>query len=383
MPQFIDTVKVQYTPARNSGPPGEFRNFTSLEIPSDITQPSSASFELGDDRSFPSLRQIFQPGTVYKVFVNDSLRLTGRVEGNNLPQDVSAGSGIRFTGKTKLSDAMYSTARQSTRVKDVSIADFIYELYQPLGLGPEDFIFKASLARDLITGKESTNKGSDQTVALEPIKVQDARVRPPETIFAAADRHLRRHGLMQWDAPDGRIVIGAPNDTQPEQYTFYSYQDPSKSRFNNIEGITRIQDVGGMPTAVGVFGVGGKRAFTKSKVSAFAQNDQMAEWGFYRPLVIPAEAIRTPELAQRAANRELSDRSRSFDTYVIENDGLSFFDGNRARVGYAVDTVARVFTDAAGGAQGSYYVHRVTLKRDAQSGDRTNLQLLAKGLWKL
>lgn len=316
------------------------------------------------------------------MFVNGLLRLTGRVENNDIPLDAAAGSVVRFAVRTKLSDAQYSSARQNTKVSKTSLQAFILALYAPLGYTLADFEFRASTARDLITGKPSGNSGSDDPVALERIKIQEARVKPPETIFAAADRHLRRHGLMHWDGPDGKIVVGAPNDTQDPRYTFNAYRDRARSDANNIMGITKVNDVSGMPTAIGVFGVGGQRKFTRAKVAGFAQNDQMAELGFYRPLVMPAESIRTQALADRAAARELSNRSKGFDTYVIENDGLSFWDGQTI-TNYGTDTVCEINSDVAGGAQGAYYVHRVTHTQNAADGDKTNLVTLKRGLWRL
>lgn len=382
MARPLDKVRVEVLPRGLGVAAGSLDHFTSLDITADLESPSEASFELGDDGTYESLRAYITPGTQYRVFVNGHPVLTGRVEANDLPLDSSAGAVARFSVRTKLSDAMYSTARQSTKVQNVSIKEFIEELYAPLGITSGDFEYRASAARDLITGKSSGNRGSDTPVDLNPIKVQEARVRPPETVYAAADRHLRRHGLMHWDGPDGKIIIGAPNDTQDPQYVFNAWRDPNRRALNNVLAISKIRDISGMPTAVGVFGVGGKRSFTKSRVAAFAQNDEMAAWGFHRPLIIPAEAIRTNDLAQRAANRELSARSRGFDTYVVENDGLSFWDGFRV-VNYAVNTVARVNSDSAGGSQGAYLVHRVSLRRNASEGDTVNLSLLKKGLWKL
>jgi hypothetical protein len=381
MQRPIDTVRVEIV-AANGRLGGSLDNFTSLQIVNDITAPSSASFELGNDGTFPSLQDQFTPGALYRVFVNDLLRLAGRVEDNDLPLDASAGSVVRFTVRTKLSDAMYSSARQSVRVKNTSIKQFVLDVYAPLGYAESDFIFRSSESRDLMTGVPSGNQGNDAPVDLEKIKVEEARVKPPETIYAAVDRHLRRHGLMHWDAPDGKIVIGAPNDLQDPQYVFNAYRDPSKSYLNNILGMTKVRDISGMPTAIGIFGIGGKRDFTKSRVAGFAQNDQMAEWGFYRPLVMPAEAIRTQANANRAAAREMSARSKGFDTYVMENDGLSFWDGS-SKVNYGIDTVASVNSDISGGAQGAYYVHRVELTRNAAAGDAVNLNMLARGLWRL
>ena len=118
-----DTVRVEII--GSSGSNGVLDNFTSFEINTDITSPSEASFELGDDRTFNTIGNVFDPGTNYQVFINDRPRMRGRVEANDIPFDAGAGAVVRFTVRTKLADAQYASARQSTKVKNVTIKDFI------------------------------------------------------------------------------------------------------------------------------------------------------------------------------------------------------------------------------------------------------------------
>lgn len=362
---------------------GTLDNFTSLAIRNDITMPSEAAFEVGDDGTWSQLGDIFQPGVQFQVFVNDTPRLRGRVEMNDVPFDADAGAVVRFTVRTKLSDAMYASADQRIRVKGTSIKDFILALYEPLGFAEADFVFDQSTSRNLSTGREG-RKG-DIPKDLEPIKVTEARVKPPESVYAAADRHLRRHGLMHWDDPTGKIVVGAPNDEQDPTFTFNMFRgfngggDPDT---NNVLGATRTRDWSGVPAAVGVFGRRGKRDFTKARVAGRAVQDEVVAAGFYRPLVIIAEGIRTNALAERAAARELAARSKRMDAFSIDVDAFTWWDGQTQTI-YSPDTTAMINTDVAGGNAGAYYVHAVTLTRDAIGGDTTQLDVLKRGLWRL
>jgi hypothetical protein len=63
-------------------------------------------------------------------------------------------------------------------------------------------------------------------------------------------------------------------------------------------------------------------------------------------------------------------------------DGWSFWDGHDATP-YGIDTVADVDIDTAGGSNGAYYVHRVTLRRDPERGDEASIAMLRRGIWKL
>jgi prophage tail gpP-like protein len=381
MARLRDVVRVEVV-SSSSQAGGTLDNFTSLEITNDITMPFEASFEVGDDVSWSSLGDVFALGTKFVVFVNDRKRLTGRVEMNNAPFDVGAGAVIRFAVRTKLADAMFASADQRIQVKNVSIKDFILKLYEPLGYAESDFIFDQRVSRNLLTGVEKST--GEAPVDLEPIKVEEARVNPPETVYAAADRHLRRHGLMHWDSPDGRIVVGAPNDTQDPSYTFNMFRtvvsgDPNT---NNVLSGSRTRDWSSVPGKLGVYGRGGKNNFSKAAVKAAVKDEDVVAAGLYRPIIIIAEGIRTQALALAAATREMSARSKRKDSIQIDVDGLSYWDGQRS-FDYAPDTTAKIRSDVAGGADEAYYVHSVTLSRSAAAGDKAQLSMVKRGLWKL
>lgn len=359
---------------------GDLDNFTSLVMRNDITMPSEASFEIGDDGTWNSLGNIFQPGVEFQVYVNDHPRMRGRVEMNDVPLDTDAGAVVRFTVRTKLSDAMYASANQRTRVQGASLQEFILAVYAPLGYTADDFIFLQGTSRDLMTGRDAFT--GELPVDLERIKLTEARVKPPETIYAAADRHLRRHGFMHWDDPSGQIIVGAPGDEEDPTYTFNMYRSPTLSHLNNVLGATRSRDWSGVPSSVNVYGRGGKRGFTRKGVGATVNDLDVTGAGFYRPIHLLAEGIRTNELAARAAQRELSARSKRKDGFNIDVDGFSFWNGAE-QVTYAPDTVGMLNTDVAGGAAGPYYCHAVTLTRDAMGGDTTSLEMVKRGIWKL
>lgn len=380
MTRLHDEVRIEVVAP--NGDNGVLENFTSFNITNDITQPSEADFELGDDGSFDTMSRFTEPGVLYKVFLNDLLRLSGRVEFQDAPLNASQGSVIRFTVKTLLSDAMFASARQSTKFKDVSILDYLLELYAQLGFTEDDFVFNNPAdARDQMTGIVTTNQGFPQFVDITTHKVGDAKVRPPETIYTAADRQLRRHGLMHWDSPDGKIVVSAPNDTQQPLYYLKAIRGPGSTN-NNILTINRVRDFSGIPTVLGIFGVGGKRNFSKSRVSAVVVDQDVIDAGFNRPVTILADSIKKQSVAERAAARELAARSKRKDAFTVDIDGLSWWDGDR-NIPFGYDTIADVQSDLAGGLLGSYYVHRVSMRRDAASGDNTQLSVLKAGVWDL
>lgn len=384
MSRPIDTVRVEVAGL------GSFENFTSFSITNDLTAPSEAAFEIGDDGTYPELGEYIAMGKTFSVMVNERLTMTGRVEINDIPTDANGGATVRFTVRTKLADALFSSARAdagkkrgaSGLAKNFTLKDWILQVYASLGYTESDFVFRANVARDLITGKP-TRSTREPLVDPEEIKQEQAMVQPPESIFAAVDRHLRRFGLMHWDSPDGKIVVSAPNDEQEPLYHFRAFRGPEAQQ-NNVLSLGHGLNYTDVPSGIVVAGHGARanEGFIAAKVIEQAIDEDLVRAGFVRPVTIMAEQVRTSSLAKAAANRELSARSRRKDTFDAQVDGLSHWDGTDL-VNYAPDTVAEVMSDTVGGGFGLYYLHRVQLSRDPQSGDRAQLAVLKKGIWKL
>lgn len=378
---------------------GSFDRFTSFEAGFDLENPSEASFELGDDGSFAELARYIRPGNRYRVSVNDRAMLHGKVEAEDVPLDAACGAVVRFIVRSRLSEASYGSARPFSIVK-ATLGSFVFGLYGQMGLiapsassqvrgqqdSKSDFIVRASLARELITGKRvgsAKRAGGNDEVRLTEMKVSEARVRPPETIYMAADRHLRRFGLMHWDGPDGRIVIGAPDDTQEPTYYFNACRGPRSFRNNSLSAV-RTLDYGQVPSVVGVYGVGQSGDVSRSLVRGFATDPDVHAAGLHHPVILPVESLRNQAAANSVARREMAQRSRRKDSFQIEVDGLSFWDADFGqRINWALDTVISIETDVAGGDVGSYYLHSFTMKRDAARGDCTRLMVARQGAFRL
>lgn len=372
----IDRVQVE---SFGSGRGLDFEDFTSFSIHNSITSPSEASFELGDQTGYDRLSELVRLGTRFRVFVNDRIRITGRVEQHDAQVSFERSMTQSFTIRTKLTDAIFSSAPSRVRVYGVSIRDFVLAVYKSLGFTADDFDFRGDVSRDLITGR--TSRGKRSPVELEPLKEDEAKVQPPETCFAAVDRHLRRHGFMHWDGPDGKIVVGAPDDQQDPSYVLRLLTGLD-GQYNNALDAQRTQDVSEAPTELGLFGTGAKAGEPRSKATAIARNQTLIDSGFTRRASIVDEAMRNRSFAERRAAREMSLRRRGLDRIVTTVDGLAYRDGLDP-IPWAPDTVADVYYELVGGALGAYYLEDVQLSRAADSGDLSRLTLVPKGVWVL
>lgn len=377
----LDVVKVNAI-----GVPGNatlfdfnFQDWTSFSVRSSITSPAEASFELGDETGWQRIQTLCGLGSEFCVVVNDRPRMLGRVEALSSPCDAQQGTVQSFVVRTKMSDAIISSAPQGIRLKGASIKAFVLACYEGIGLSEGDFDFRGDVSRDLMTGKGS--RGQRPPRELEPLKEEAAKVNPPESIFGAVDRHLRRHGMLHWDGPDGRIIVASPDDQQEAMGMLCCYRPPY-GQMNNILSIERVNDVSQSPTRLGVFGISAGKDFSKTRLASVIQNEDLLARGFHRTVIINDEALKTRSLAEGRANREYATRNRGLDRITVSVDGLSYTEGSYL-FPWAPDTVFDVVVTHLGGALGNYYVEEVELTRSASQGDVSRITLVKQGVWVL
>lgn len=364
---------------RLEGAAGSFIAFNSLVVTNDITAPSEASFDIGDDGSWSTLAPVVAHGKPFKVFLNDRLRLTGRIESRESPTSASGGSVIKLVVRTKLSDARYASADPKTRVENVSIKQFLLKLFAALGYTEADFVFSADAERNIMTGVGA--RGATPPILLEPLKADQAKVNPPETIYDAASRHLKRHGLMLWDTPDGKIYVGKPDDGQQPIYMLRLRRGASGAG-NNLLSATRIQDYSDAPSRVTVHSYTGGVDTERIPVKGQSVNQEIIEAGLMRDVILQAEQARNLQQANAQAKRERASRSKRLDAFDLAADGWAYWTGFSS-IPYATNTTADLMVDTVGGPQGRYYLHRVTCSLDTGGAQKTTMQVSAPGVWEI
>ncbi len=362
------------------GDAGSFDAFTSIEITNDLTGPAEASFELGDDGSWRSMEEKIRPGTLFEVRVNGRLRMTGRVQVNDVPVDADAGATVRFVVRTRMSDALYASASPSISVVGATLKDIVLRAYAPLGFKESDFIFKSDVSRDLMTGRST--RGHDSLLNLDPLRFEQAKVNPPETIYDFVERHLLRFHYTHWDAPDGRIVVGAPNDQQTPLYSFRIVRGASAGQ-NNLLSAHRTRDISEAPTSITVVTIVGPE-IAKTRIASTVRPavTDVDPQLFHRPVMLMDTSLWSRDQTFAKAMRELLQRSKRLDVWELTTDGWSFWDG-ASLIPYGIDTVADVDVEVAGGSVGAYLLHRTVLRLDPDSGFTSQLTVLRRGLWVL
>lgn len=375
MARPVDAIEIQTDS-------GRFDRFASIELLWDLFDSATATFTIGDDSTWKSVEKIVAPGQVFRVYCNGFLQFTGRAEVDEVPVEASSGTIVTVTCRTKLSDARYASADPKTRFQNTSVKDFVLKLFEPLGYLASDFQFAPAADVDLVTGK--SKGGGAPPTDLEPLKFDQAKVNPPETIFEAATKHLKRHHMMIWDAADGRICVGRPDDTQDPRYRFLCKRG-SASGGNNLLGARRIIDWSEVCSDLTVFGGSPGKDVTKTSIRGVATDLDLLNVAannghFKRPVILPVEGVKTADQAAAHAQRELAARSRRKDAWEFETDGWSYWDGS-SLTNYAINATCDVDVETVGGvANGRYLITRVarSLKHDA--GATSSIAVVAPGI---
>lgn len=358
--------------------------YSNVELEQGFLEPATLSITIGDDGAWQTISALVYPGRTVKLSLNGRLQFTGRFEENEVPVDASAGSVARITARTKMADARYASADPKTKFQDVSINQFILALYKPLGYTESDFVFDPTTDRNLMTGEKI---GAPRLTDLDPLQEGRAKVKPPETIFDAAARHLKRYHLAHWDGADGKIVVGAPDDTQ-EPYYYIRGKRGFASDANNIISAHRIRDWSEVASQIRAFGTTINDDNEQVPFVGVATDPDLTLVAtlpgggghFNRPVHLPVEGLKTKSKADAQAQRELAARSKRKDAWEVQTDGWAHWNGQRA-IPWTFNATADVDIETIGSeASGRYLVYKVRRTLDAHASATSAISLVKPGV---
>lgn len=354
---------------------GTFEVFNNLRLVNDIGSPSEFSFDVGNAGTWDRVRSQLAHGRRFRVWLDDTLRMTGRVLDQNNSGSPEGSSTSKIVFRTKLADASFASADPAVRVEKTSISEFLAAIYRPLGITKKDFVFSAGVERDVMTGVPT--RGGAPPANLVSITAEQLRPNVGETIFAAAARVLARFRMLQWDTPDGRIYIGAPDTGQFPLYSFRSHRVGTEgAKYNNIKAWDRAANWTNLPSAVHVFGSGGGRNIAASPIKGVAREPEVSGALGYRPVFLQEQGIKTQGQAEARAREDLARRLVDKDGLELHVDGWVYRRAtNRLPIPYGTNTTADVVIAALGGALGRYYVHRVELVSSSKESQTATLHL--------
>jgi len=357
---------------------GRFSAFSSIEVSSDIFGEAQAIFEVGDDRAWRTVHRLLYPSANASILVSGCPVFTGRIDCTELPETVESGTTIQVVMRTRMADARVAGADPSIVLANTSIRDFILRLFAGVGLTSADFLFTPETDRDLVTGRKGAKA---PPIDLEPLKADQAKVLPTESIADCAKRHLERHHLMIWEAASGLICVGMPSDTQPPFYRF-----TRRDGVCNYRSARPVRDWGETPSEMWIYGGAIGKDVTRAPVKGVAVDYDLAiaaasSGHFQRRVVLGVEGAKDQARADLQARRELAARSRRKAAWTVDVDDWSQWDGVRA-LPYAINATADFDVETHEGTDlnGIFLVTAVRKTYTPDDSTRASLTLLKQGL---
>lgn len=349
---------------------------TQYELVRDLTAPSEARFEMGDDGAWEALEAAIAIGARFRVAVDGRPWVTGRLLTRQLPVSDRSGATIQLTVRTRLADAMFTSCDPKITVKGAKLVDVVAAAYATLGLTAADITFLEDARRDTLSGRDDRGQ---RPADVRDLTSEEARVHPPETVHAFVERHLNRFGLTQWDARDGGIIIGAPDDSQRE---VWHLRMSRQGQENNLLSANKAEDFEGVPEKLWVFGMGGGRDVSTARIRASESDSTLT--GLDSPLrrtaMVTDQGIKTQAQAEARARREMSARSRAKDAWTL---GLDYWVAPGLYEPFDVNQTVTVSVARAGLRSATHLIWRVALRGSAEEGHTAELQTVGQGVWRL
>lgn len=250
-------------------------------------------------------------------------------------------------------------------------------------------VFSNATNRALVRGKARGAKGG--RAAREPDVPRSARVyrkvEPGETRWAVLEYWLRELELLAWPSADGKsIVIGAPNyDQEPTFRLFHPRAGSSRAAEANVAQLTVRNSVGerySQITAIGaqVDDAGNTLAGARGvAVNGPGLLGVGADFQQRKTLIITDDGVKNTPQAKVHAARAMAERDVHGHELSITVPGHSQqLAGARSPTLWACDNMVD-FESEVFGLKGRYLVTSVSFKRDASSGEMTELKLVPKG----
>lgn len=205
--------------------------------------------------------------------------------------------------------------------------------------------------------------GSD----VERERIGEAAPHPGESIWGFLHRHAERLHIQMWMSPDGKLILGTPDYSQPSRYRFVRRFTNDPTDPNNFSDGTAERDGSELFSKVTVYGHTRSRDERRSPFRAVVKNDTVP---FRRTKIVQQQDVSSQEEAEAAAHRVMREGIAMSEVLTVDAD-----DHGQGRYLYAIDTMADV-VDEYSEIDGPRYVIGRTFERTRDRGTRTQLKLI-------
>lgn len=329
----------------------EHVDWTSYSIDSDLMIPADAwSFELGP--VVGDLPSALAEGRDVKIKVGDQTVMSGRID--TLGHEVSRqGRSLAIGGRDGAAVLVDCSAPVFVS-RLVSLDEIVAKVVRPLG------IVKVRIDADATTRREKVN------------------VEPGEAAWDTLQHAAEASGLWPWFDPDGTLVVGRPDYTQPPVATLVLKLD---GRENNLVSLAESRDISRRFSEVTVLGQahGTPTETGKHNIKATARDSGVA---WYRPRIVTDHEADSLAVAQARGRKIISDARLHGYGLVATLNGHAVDASAATPLLWAPGQRVHVISEAhAIDALFFVMARRFTGGRDRAA--RTQLTLKEDGVWQL
>lgn len=358
----------------------------SLELHDDFADPlGRMAFTARPRRDdVASYRERLAKGELVTVLVNGALQGAQIIQSRRMKVD-KAGVTFAVECHTPLVTAYQAHVDPSLTFRaksDTPVDEVILRALRPFGFS--EITVDADAARNVRFGKRLAKK-SKSKVTKGLFRHQEAQAHDGEKAYAFCARIFNRMGVALRCAPDGRLLLQAPEYDQDPAYTVsqtFGGTGPGDRFLDGLEIEDTNDDQFSSCTVSGLApDKRGKTRTSKPQVEVVQTIDRgglrtpyTSTVAPYKPLIIKDKSARDNEQCERVATLAMGLRASKSYSITGEVDG---FVSSTGRV-WSIDTLARVVVEADGVDETMYLVAR-TLMQSRDGGQRTRLRFIPRG----
>ncbi len=327
-----------------------WRNWTSYEVSSQFETPADGWRVEVRSPSSAQLQQL-QLATVVTLMLGSNRALRGRLDRKELRRTRSGGTVVVLSGRDMAAQMVDSTPPSSWSFRNISLSALAVKAMQALGISA------------------TVNPHSDALQVLDWVKAE-----PGETYWQVLERYARKARLMLWMTPRGILHIDRPDYTSTPVASLVNASSDAKREQTNVEEALYSSDITHRFSSVTVLGQskGSSSLFgsTAAHIKGEADDDELAELGVVRTLVLDDGDLRSKAEATARAEWEVSHRRYQGQSleYVVAGHGPT------PTSLWRLNTMVNVYDELAE-IDGPWWLAGYRLLRDGRAGSRTALTL--------
>lgn len=357
----------------------------SLELHDDFTDPlGRMAFTARPKREdVASYRERLAKGELVTVLVNGALQGAQIIQSRRMKVD-KAGVTFAIECHTPLVTAYQAHVDPSLSFKsknDAPASDVVLRALSPFGF--TEILADTAASRNARSGKPIGTKAAPLDVAA--LKINEAAAQDGEKAYSFCARIFTRMGVALRCAPDGRLLLQAPDYNQEPAYTVsqtFGDVGPGDRFLDGLDIEDTNDDQFSSCTVSGL--APDKRGKTRTARPQVEVAQSLDAGGIrapysstvapYKPLILKDKSARDSKRCENVATLAMGLRAGKAYCVTGEVDG---FISSTGRV-WTIDTMARVVVEADGVDENMYLVAR-TLMQSRERGQTTRLRFIPRG----